>query len=100
ETFGISNDEFIGELEEFGFSISEEARSNYNKTWPTLASALNGQYLDELVGDRPIPPDAESQIRWLHALIEEASMLDALRERGYRIRTLPPPFVSAALTSA
>ena len=100
ETFGIENEPFLDDLEAEGFEISEGARPNYNKTWLTLASALNGGYVSDLLGDQQVPPDDSSQIRWLHSLIHEASILEIPRQRGYAIRTVPSPFTSAALTSA
>jgi hypothetical protein len=100
ETFDIDNTAFLDGLEDLGFDIATDARTNYNKTWLTMASALNGTYVDELVGDQPPPEDEPSQIRWLHRFIEEASLIGVLRDRGYTVRTVPPPFASASLTSA
>jgi hypothetical protein len=101
ETFGIDNGDFIAQLEDLGFVVSSEARSNYPKTWATLASAFNGTYVDRMLPageDPPISP--VDQIRWLSRLIDEASILDAMRQRGYTIRTLPSLFVTTALASA
>ena len=100
QTFGIDIDPFLDQLAELDFAVSAEARTNYNKTWLTLASALNGAYIEDLVGDVPSPAEANVELRWLHALINEASILDPLRDRGYAIRTVPPPYTSAALTTA
>ena len=98
--FEIDSTDFIDSLNELGFDIATQARTNYNKTWLTLASMLNGAYIDDLLGDVPIPEEPSSQIRWLHSLIDRATLLDVLRQRGYTVRTVPPPFRSAALTSA
>ena len=100
ETFGIDNQPFVRNLEELGFSVADDARTNYNKTWLTLASALNGAYIEDLLGDEATPADAPGELRWLQALIREASVPRLLRDRGYAIRTVPPPYTSAALTSA
>jgi hypothetical protein len=99
-TFDYDNSSFEGELESLGFDVAHEARSNYNRTWLTLASALNGQYVDDMMAGAPYPPDSDGQLRILQKLIDRASMLDVLRDRGYRILTAPPPFASATLTSA
>ena len=98
--FGIDNRGFISALGGMGFSVADEARTNYNKTWLTLASALNGAYIEELLGDQALPNDAPGELRWLQALIGEASVPKFLQERGYAIRTIPPPYTSTALTTA
>ena len=100
ETFGIDNEPFAQQLEALGFSVADDARTNYNKTWLTLASSLNGAYVEDLLGDEPAPADAPGELRWLQALISESSVPSFLRGRGYTIRTVPPPYTSAALTTA
>jgi hypothetical protein len=101
ETFGYDNGAFLEELEERGFDVSSEARSNYPKTWTTLASAFNGEYVDRMLpDDEPIPVNPPDQIRWLSRLIDEAAILDVMRERGYTIRTIPSLFVTTALATA
>ena len=100
DVFSFNNQPFTDELGTLGFNVSTTARSNYNKTWPALASVLNGSYLDVMLEGQTILTDRETQVRWLHAMIDEASMLDVLRERGYVIRTAPSPFASTSLTSA
>ncbi len=100
ETFGIDTEDFLDKLRDLEFTIADAARSNYTNTWLTLASALNGEYVQDLLADQQVPTDGDSQIRLLHSLIDRASMLDPLRDRGYTIRTIPSPFVSTALTSA
>jgi hypothetical protein len=99
ETFGYDNTGFTDALEQRGFSISDKARSNYRKTWLTLASMFNGQYVDDLIGDQTIPTDHATQTRWAQALINQARMLDVFRDRGYSIVTVPSAFTSAALLS-
>lgn len=100
QTFSIDNEPFLGELGDLGFIVSEAARSNYNKTWSTLASMLNGAYVDEMMGGQEAPERNATQIRWLYDMINRASMLDVLRERGYEIVTIPEAFRSTALMSA
>ena len=100
ETFGIDNTEFNADLEDRGFTVSHGARANYNKTWLTLASMFNGSYVDRMLIDGQVPEEAPLQVRWLAGMIERATILDAFRDRGYLIRTVPTPFTSTALTSA
>lgn len=43
---GYDNSEFINALEERGFVVADESRSNYTRTILSLSSSLNMQYLD------------------------------------------------------
>jgi hypothetical protein len=98
ETFDIDNGEFLADLESLGFVVSDGARANYNKTWLTLASMLNGTYIDRVLTD-DVPADGSIQIRWLAEVIHGAAMFDPFRDRGYVIRSVPSPFTSTSLTS-
>ncbi len=49
DLYGIDNTDFLRFLEQRGFYVAADARSNYSKTILSLASALNMQYLDEIV---------------------------------------------------
>lgn len=100
KTFRWSNEPFLADLRSLGFTISDEARANYNTSALTLASFFNAAYVGDLLAGQRVPDDAADQLRWLHALIERASVLDILSERGYVIRTIPSAFTSLALTSA
>ena len=55
ETFGIDNTAFTADLEDRGFTVSDGARANYNKTWLTLASMFNGSYVDRMLVDGQVP---------------------------------------------
>ena len=98
--FGIDNSQFMDDLEQRGFDVSREARTNYNKTWLTLASMLNGAYIEELLGDQPTPDHPTAELRWLHALVQESTIPGALSERGYVVRTIASAYTSTALTTA
>jgi hypothetical protein len=100
ETFDIDNGDFERGLADRGFTISAEAHANYNKTWLTLASMLNGEYIDRLIDLEAAPPGGFLQARWLQSLINNASLADAFRERGYTISTIPTAFTSTAMQSA
>jgi hypothetical protein len=100
ETFGHDNTAFTDALEQRGFSVSDKARSNYRKTWLTLASVFNGQYVDDLIGDQTIPKDHATQTRWAQSLINNGGMLEVFRNRGYRIVSVPSAFTSAELLTS
>jgi hypothetical protein len=97
--FEYDNSAFIGRLAGMGFDVSTDSRSNYNKTWLTYASMLNGAYVSDLLGDQPIPPDDATHIRWLLSLMNRGALLDVARQRGYEITSVPPPIVTAAPTA-
>lgn len=99
ETFGMSVQDFERDLSSLGFTISAGARSNYQSTWLTFASMLNGAYISDMLDADP-PPTISGQWRWLHSMIDHAALLDVLESRGYRIRTIPSPFTTTALSSA
>jgi hypothetical protein len=100
DTFGIDNSGFTDELERLGFDISSNARANYNKTWLTLASMFNGTYVDRMLADSRVPTEPALQVRWLSSMIERAAILDAFRDRGYAIKTVPTSFTTTRLSSA
>ena len=99
-TFGFDNGPFLAELESRDFDVAAESRSNYRKTWVTLATMFNGTYMDELLAGQNPPPTGNGQIRWLGEVMARSAMLDPFRMRGYRIATIPSSFTSAALTRA
>lgn len=45
QNFGVSNSDFLTELNEMGFHVIKNAKSNYNYTVPSVASFLNSEYL-------------------------------------------------------
>jgi hypothetical protein len=100
EAFGYDNSNFEEELRTLGFTLSEESRSNYTATWATLASLFHGEYLDAIPELLPFPTDATGQYTALMRAIAHGERLAALRERGYEVVTIPPPFGAAALLSA
>ncbi|HEX7067191.1 MAG TPA: hypothetical protein VF295_03235, partial [Candidatus Limnocylindria bacterium] len=72
----------------------------YTATWATLASLFHGEYLDAIPELTPFPADATQQYTVLMRAIADGEQLAALRQRGYEIVTIPPPFGAAALLSA
>ncbi|HEX6610609.1 MAG TPA: hypothetical protein VF051_07510, partial [Hyphomicrobiaceae bacterium] len=100
DAFGYDNSAFEGDLATLGFSVSESSRSNYTATWATLASLFHGEYLDAIPELTPFPADATQQYTVLMRAIADGEQLAALRQRGYEIVTIPPPFGAAALLSA
>lgn len=100
EQFGIDPEPLETALADRGFAIAERSRSNYTSTWMTLASMVHGRYVADIADLERAPDDPAAQYRALMAAIGEGSVLDDLRRAGYRIVTVPPPYESAALTTA
>lgn len=96
----VDNSAFSASLRDSGFDIATESRSNYTATWATLASMLNGRYLDEIDSLNPYPTDQAEQYASLMQAINEGTALADLRARGYRIITAPSPFEAATINTA
>lgn len=87
--FGFDNGGFEADLDRMGFRVAPDAEANYNKTWLTMASMLSGSYVHEHL-DPTVPVGGlGDQSRRLHGVINDAPVLDYLRQRGYRIISIP-----------
>lgn len=100
EYLGFDNTEFEDELTRLGFAIPTENSSNYSATWATLASMFHGEYLDEIDALTPFAADQTEQLRSLMRALNQGTILGDLRERGYRLITVPSPMELATLTTA
>lgn len=78
--YNFDNSGFLSFLKENGFYIAEEARANYSKTFTSLASSLNIEYLDFLTKQYPNTDD------WsvVYPLIEDNKVQRFLKEAGYK----------------
>ncbi|MDX1946430.1 MAG: hypothetical protein SFU86_13600 [Pirellulaceae bacterium] len=84
ELYSFDNEPFLRELEKRGFTVSRQARSNYNQTALSLASSLNLDYLDRLI---EVSPRLESRLP-LQLLIMDSVVDRQLRAAGYRTISL------------
>jgi len=94
---GFSNDWFIKGLEDRGFYVAKDARSNYCETELSLASSLNLDYLPNLV------PDLKSQgenRNVLDKLIDKSGVSTYLRKVGYRYEAMTTGFPAVHPSSA
>lgn len=71
---------FTDWLEDAGFEVLRETRSNYARTPLSLASSMNMTYLDELAAERG--PDDPSH-RPLVQMVRNAEAIHFLKDRGY-----------------
>jgi hypothetical protein len=82
ERYGVDSTAFLAGLEDLGFSIAGESRSNYAQTALSLASSLNLRFLPTSgAGWDPDSDDRLALARW----IRSADVLSVLRGLGYRI---------------
>ena len=98
--FGIDNTDFEAALSGMGFDVKEESRSNYSATWPTIASMMNGAYLDEIPLLQPFPSDQTEQYQVLSKAIDTSKLPKILRAEGYEVAWVPGPFEDVALNTA
>lgn len=86
DLYGFDNSAFESALTKRGFVVPSAARSNYAHTFLSLASMLNGRYLDaELSQIRPSSNDKSL----LNHLLENHLLWRVLDARGYRFAFFP-----------
>jgi hypothetical protein len=82
DIYGFDNSEFIKFLDNEGFYIAEESKSNYIQTALSLASSLNMEYVNYLadsLGEESFDRDP------LNHLIQDNHVLQYLDQRGYNL---------------
>jgi hypothetical protein len=82
EFYGYDNSYFIDQLEDMGFFIARESRSNYSNTNRSLASSLSMGYLD---GDMAIPEEDVLCEKFLAESISSGQVIQILKGLGYKI---------------
>ncbi|MBX9976737.1 MAG: hypothetical protein K2X98_00605 [Alphaproteobacteria bacterium] len=83
ETLNYDNEPFLKELEELGFAVSRQARSNYHFTGASLSATMNMMYHTK---------DKEDEIRYdqMHESLKgDNSVRKILRKNGYTIVNMP-----------
>jgi hypothetical protein len=78
--YGYDNSDFYRDLRSRGFAFTEESWSNYPRTFESLASTLNGGYLDPLTS---LYGSRTSDQRPVYRLLEDNIVQDRLRRAGY-----------------
>jgi len=79
---GYDNSEFIHFLQSKGFKIAEQSHSNYSKTYLSLASSLNMEYLDQTVASLG---EASTDQGPLAKMIRDNRIVHFLKKNGYKI---------------
>lgn len=79
--FAIDNTPFLNQLRDRGFYIAGRSRSNYGSTHPSMASALNLDYIDPaLIPTRHFEADPA-----LYNLVRDSRVVRTLKQRGYEV---------------
>ena len=80
-TFAYDNSPFDKTLAGLGFATYPHSRSNYTKTWLSLASLFNASYAHTFV--TATTQSQDEQISVLRRHISDSAVLDLLERRGY-----------------
>jgi hypothetical protein len=99
EEFGYDSSSFEDDLAALGFEVADEARANYTKTWLTMASMLNGQYVQDIDEFAEPPSDAPGQARLAEELINAGAVTQRLRDHGYEIVSIPSTVPTTDVTT-
>lgn len=86
--YNVDNTAFLGELERRGFFIAKQSRSNYLQTLPSLASSMNGAYLDELAAVQ----GSSSNRLPLTEMVKNNWAMKYLRDHGYALVNIESGF--------
>lgn len=81
EQLGYDNSEFINFLKDKGFYVSSNSTANYPKTFLSLASSLNMQYMDFLTEETNGGKSANQSI--VTSYIRNNKVVEYLKNRGY-----------------
>jgi len=81
EVFDFDNSSFLRSLEERGFYVAHQSTANYPRTWLSVASSLNMEYLDFLTDEYGVD---SNDTRPLSRLIRYNRVGRFLKSIGYR----------------
>jgi hypothetical protein len=82
DQFAYDNSNFINNLRQMNFNVSQNAYSNYPVTSMSISSTLNANYTNNIVSKYK---DNQIQSRTLyHNLIRQSSVAKALKDNGYK----------------
>ena len=96
EEYGFDNSALIGYLEEKGFYVASQSRSNYPQTLLSIASSLNFAYLDEVLGDKL--SDLRDR-RFVRELLRDSRAAGLLKKAGYSTVAFASEFYEAEIGS-
>jgi hypothetical protein len=82
DVYEFNNQEFLNRLNDLGFYIAEESRSNYAQTELALTSSLNLDYIDNLGLDLP---ENSSDHLMIRPYLRDSRLRSYLENEGYRV---------------
>lgn len=86
--YSYDNGPFENHLQQLGFTVRREARTNYPHTWLALPTLLNGRYAQQLLEGKP----QDQWMQTLHRAVEDNRTARLLKERGYEYVFVPSGF--------
>ena len=95
--FRYDNSDFIRYLEHKGFYVAKESTSNYSCTAMSLSSALNMNYVSDLL---PEVDRASTDELPLRGLIRHSEVARFLKLRGYRVVAFQPGYAITDMCTA
>lgn len=97
ELYGVDNSEFINFLQNQGFYVAENSRSNYNQTVLSLASSLNMEYINYFADTFGI----DSKERYeLAQMIKKNKIRDIFETYGYQFIAFESGYERTEIRSA
>ena len=97
DVYGLDNSAFLNALARRGFFVADGSAANYSQTLFSLASALNLDYLDDVV--RLV--GANGVNRWpLVQMVDDSVAVRFLREQGYTIAALASAYSGTEIAGA
>lgn len=88
EEYDFDNSAFFNFLKNKGFYVAEHAKANYPKTFLSLGSSLNMEYLDYLTVQTNGGASRDESL--VTPLIRNGKVIQFLKERGYTIVNIGP----------
>jgi hypothetical protein len=85
DLYGFDNSEFLDHLEEMGFYVASDSRTNYVQTSLSLASSLNMGYLQQLIGAKA---RETTRISVVQGLVQHNKVALLAKRMGYRFAFL------------
>ncbi len=96
ECFSFDNSEFLNKLEDLGFYIADQSRSNYTITDLSLATSLNINYPTQMGKSAADAADMTILTTWIQNSVVET----ALKKSGYKVVAFDSGYYSTDWTDA
>ncbi len=84
--FGFDNTPFTESLRSQGFTVNDNAHSNYPFTAMSIASTLNARYTNEIVA--PFKNDSAQARVLYHNTVRQSSVVKTLKDAGYQYHSI------------